>query len=83
MGEERTSRVNEDATELARRIVGLLAAVDSRRAVMPDEIALWLGSGQKRTKTSMELAISNDWIERKEQGVILLKAGKQMLRRSP
>jgi hypothetical protein len=29
----------------------------------------------------MDLAISKGWIERKEQGVIVLKAGQQMLRR--
>jgi hypothetical protein len=73
--------VKEDVTDLARRIVLLLAGVGSRRAVTPDEIVLWLGSARGRTRASMELAISKGWIERKEQGVILLKAGKQMLRR--
>jgi hypothetical protein len=29
----------------------------------------------------VELAISKGWIERKEQGVVLLKAGRQMLKR--
>jgi hypothetical protein len=81
MAKERTSPVKEDISKLAYRMVHLLAGVGSRRAVTPDEIVLWLGSARRMTKTSMELAISNGWIERKEQGVILLKAGKQMLRR--
>jgi hypothetical protein len=81
MAKERTNPVKEDFTELARRIVLLLASLGSRRAVTLDEIMLWFGSARARTRASMELAISNGWIERKEQGVILLKAGKQMLRR--
>jgi hypothetical protein len=81
MAKERTSPVKEDFTELARRIVLLLASLGSRRAVTLDEIMLWFGSARERTRASIELAISNGWIERKEQGVILLKAGKQMLRR--
>lgn len=81
MPSPRTSRVKEDVTELARRIVRILADVDSRRAVTTDEIVLWLESGPGRTKASLELAINKGWIERKEQGVILLNAGRQMLRR--
>ena len=73
--------VKEDIAKLACRMVRLLAGVGSRRAVTPDEIVLWLGSARGTTKASIELAIRNGWIERKEQGVILLKAGKQMLRR--
>jgi len=34
-----------------------------------------------KTKASIELAISKGWIERKEQGVILLSAGRRMVRR--
>jgi hypothetical protein len=83
MAKERTNPVKEDVTELARRMVLLLTPLGSRRAVTPDEMMLWFGSTRGRTKASMELAISQGWIERKEQGVKVLKAGKQMLRRRP
>jgi hypothetical protein len=83
MAKERPSQVKEDGSELARRIVLLLSALGSRRAVSQVELMLWFGSARGRTRASMELAISNGWIERKEQGVMLLKAGKQMLRRGP
>ena len=81
VAKERTSPLKEGVTELARRMVLLLAALGSRRALTPDEIMLWFGSTRGRTKASMELAISKGWIERKEQGVIVLKEGRRMLRR--
>jgi hypothetical protein len=81
MAKERINPAEKDVTELACRIVLLLAVVESRRAVTLDEIELWLGSARGRTKASLELAVGKGWLERKEQGVIVLNAGRQMLRR--
>jgi|SRR5258708_4155852 hypothetical protein len=67
-----------ELTKLARPMVLLLAGLDSRPAT-PDEIMLWLGSAPERTKACIELAISRRWVQRKEQGIIVMKAGRQML----
>jgi hypothetical protein len=71
-----------DLTKLARLIVLLLAGLDSRPAT-PDEIVLWLGSAPGRTKACIQLAISRRWVQRKERGIIVLKAGRKMLTRPP
>ena len=67
---------------LARLMVLTLAGLD-RRSVTPDEIMLWLGAAPGKTKASIELAISKGWVQRKAEGIIVLKAGRQMLTRPP
>jgi hypothetical protein len=81
----RTNKGNESRTglpELARLMVLVLAGWDDRPAA-PDEISLWLGSTPRRTRACIALAISRGWVQRKEQGVIVLKAGRTMLTRPP
>jgi hypothetical protein len=67
---------------LARLMVLTLAGLD-RRSVTPDENMLWLGAAPGKTKACIELAISKGWAQRKAEGIIVLKAGRQMLTRPP
>jgi hypothetical protein len=40
-----------------------------------------VGAPPGKTKACIELAISKGWVQRKEEGIIVLKAGRQMLMR--
>ena len=68
--------------ESTRLMVLLLAALDGRSAT-PDDISLWLGSTPGRTRACIALAIKRGWVASKEQGVVVLTAGRQMLTRAP
>jgi hypothetical protein len=76
---------NESKTGLSElaHVMVLLLAEGVDRPASPDEISLWLGSTPKTDQGLHRAGDQQGWVQRKEQRIMVLKAGWQMLTRPP